>query len=79
MDQYRPSWIPLMIERNALEDEAEILQYGVSEEDEFFRLNFFPASPSFMDFWPTFEEPDNLYKYASLWIELSPNEYKTER
>ena len=68
-----------MVERNALEDEVEVLQYGESEEDEFYRLNFLPAIPSFMDFWPTVEEPDNLYKYASVWIELSPHEHKTER
>ena len=53
MDQLRSTWIPLLVEKIALEDEADIFQYGESDEDEFYRLNFYPAKPSFRDKWPT--------------------------
>ena len=62
-----------------LEDEIELLQYGEEEEFEFYRVNFESSAPSFMDKWPTEEQPDNKYKFGSLWIELSQNEIKIER
>lgn len=79
MDQYRPSWLPLFVERNLVEDEAGLLQYGDYELEDYYRLNFNTPLPSWMDHWPTEENPDNLYKFAAVWIEVSQDEFMTER
>ena len=55
------------------------MQYGDYEEEDYYRLNFKTPLPSWMDFWPTDEHPDNMYKFASVWIELSQDEFMTER
>ena len=62
-----------------LEDEIELLQYGIEDEFEFYRVNYGGNGPSFMNKWPTKEEPDNKYKFASVWFELSQDEIKIER
>ena len=52
-----------------LQDEVEFLQYGQSLEVEFESLSFGEAMPSMLVNWPTKDEPEKVYKFASLWIE----------
>ena len=79
MDELRPSWVPAFVEKSAIEDEPDTIQYGQVEEDSFYRLKFdYPVSSAYHK-WPTAEQPDNLYKFASVWVEKSMDEYKIER
>ena len=79
MDEQRSTWLSAYVEKNVLEDEIEIVQYGIEDEFEFYRVNYATSGPSYMNKWPTKEEPDNKYKFASVWFELSQDESKIER
>ena len=49
MDEKRATWIPAYIEKNVLEDEIDIVQYGLEDEFEFYRINYAQSSPSYMN------------------------------
>ena len=52
---------------------------GRVHDEHFFRVEMEKPMPSFMDSWPTDENPDGFYKFASVWIEFSQDLSMIER
>ena len=59
--------------KHQLGDEVGFVQWGDEEEFEFSSVTFeTPRPTAWMDF-PTNAQPENKYKFGSLWINLSPD------
>lgn len=79
MDNNSPSWISLLLDRNILEDESVLVQYGQETETEFLTIEMKETQPSSWIYFPTEENPSLLYKFLSVEINLSPDLMLWER
>ena len=72
-------WIPGIFKRNILEDESAMLQYGQQDEKSFHTFTLDSPQPSSWTNFPTKEEPENYFKYASFDIDLCQDIIKWNR
>ena len=79
-DEYRPNWLTSKIQKKALEDEVEYLQYGNINSD--YYNNFMIDSnvrPSAWSKFPTQDNPNGKYKFTSLEITYSQDQLTFNR
>ncbi len=62
-----------MININELEDESDLLQYGMVDYTTFYEYDKTPPQPSSWNKFPTPELPFNRYKYSSLSVNVGPD------
>ena len=64
---------------NFIEDETSYLQYGQYDEKQFFDYRLSDAVPSSWIYWPTKENPSELYKYMSAEFNMSTDRLNWNR
>ena len=79
MDNNSPSWISLLLDRNILEDESVMVQYGQETETEFLTIDMKETQPSSWIYFPTVDNPSLQYKFLSVEINVSPDLMLWER
>ena len=70
VDSTTPSFINGKLKLNVLNDETSYLQYGQSNDEEFFQFELHNPKPSGWNKFPTRENPENRYKFCSMHIVL---------
>jgi len=71
-DEKTPSWIPFSMQRNLLSDQTSYLNWGQgSEERPYNILSQGPILPSAWTKYPTEENPDTKFKFASIFLQMS--------
>ena len=71
MENHSPTYLGGKLRRTVLEDETAFLQYGQEDEHEFYNYELPPPKPSGWIDYPTLENPDGFYKFASIEINMS--------
>ena len=79
VDEFKPNWIQSLIQRDNLEDETQILQFGYSEDREFYSYLPETPAPSAWNKFPSKEDPFSRYKFTSLEVNFSPNSLTINR
>ena len=64
------TYTPFFLEQYILQDEIEFIQWGQNDEVTYEKLRSEASQPSFFSSWPTKENPRQLYKFSSMWLEL---------
>ena len=79
-DEYSPHYYSSFIQNNELNDEADYIQWGQATSQEFQTLTIDSnPKPTIYNKWPTAEEPDNLYKFTGIEIQLGQDQTIIER
>ena len=73
IDEKVPSWVRSTININELEDESDLLQYGLVDSTTFYEYDKNIPQPSSWNKFPTPEHPLRRYKYASLSVNVGPD------
>ena len=75
-----PHYFPGFIKKSYLQDETAYLQYGQQSEDSYFNtLSIEPPVASSYNVWPTRENLEGKYKFASLFLEMDTEQLVIER
>ena len=73
MDASSPIYSPSFIQKNTLSDESSYLQYGQSDDSDFYDFLFGEFKSSGWTTWPTAENPSAHFKYLSIEFQLGPD------
>ena len=66
----KPVYTEIFMYMNDLEDETDLLQLGQATEVSFETFGVGKSTETGQSIWPTWEDP-GLYKFNSMWLELS--------
>ena len=72
-------WSEASIQKQLLIDEVDLLQIGQLSEIEYEKIVIKPSAPSAYTEWPTKDNPRVIYKFNSIWLELSKSQMTIER
>ena len=73
------SWTSTFIKKNVLLDEIDFFQVGQTDELEFDQVSFGIEESSAFNLFPTRENPGIIYRYGSIYLELSQGQTTIER
>ena len=68
-----------MVQMNMLEDETDILQYGVTKQTNFYTNTMLSSAVSSWNKFPTPENPLTRYKFTSFEVNFSPDFHTISR
>ena len=68
-----PNWVKTLVERQILSDETQLIQFGYSEDTDFYKYSIEPPKTSAWNVFPTPENPLTRYKFTSFEVNFSPH------
>ena len=71
LENTEPTYLAGIMRKNELHDESDYLQFGQEENYEFYAYELPPPKPSSWNVYPTRENPQGIFKYGSIEVNMS--------